>query len=79
MEILSLLLDGPRGPTRLSQALGLNFNKFLEFADFLESKHFLRRDNQEGHELYFVTPKGMEVYRKWDEFYREFGPETDVR
>jgi len=30
MEILDLLLDGPKGPSRLSQAMGLNFYKFLE-------------------------------------------------
>lgn len=75
MEILALLLDGPKGPSRLSQALGLNFNKFLEFATFLESKRFVRKEMEEGHEVYYVTPDGAEVYHEWDVFWKKFGPE----
>ena len=75
MEILALLLDGPKGPSRLSQALGLNFNKFLEFATFLESKRFVRKEVQEGHEMYYVTLEGVEVYQVWDAFYKKFRPE----
>jgi len=79
MEILALLLDGPKGPSRLSQALGLNFNKFLEFSAYLESKRVIRKEVQEGHDLYFVTPEGVAVYRGWDAFYKKFGPDTDLR
>jgi len=73
MEILALLLDGPKGPSRLSQALNLNFNKFLEFATSLESRGFVRKETQEGHELYFVTLEGVELFRQWDAFYKKFG------
>ena len=79
MEILGLLLEGPKGPSRLSQALNLNFNKFLDFAVFLESRHFIRRETQEGHDLYFVTPEGVEVYRIWTDFWTKFGKDTDLR
>ncbi len=65
MEILDLLLDGPKGPSRLSQAIGLNFNKFLEFASFLKSKQLVRSEEQEGHELYFITPQGQELNQDW--------------
>jgi predicted transcriptional regulator len=79
MTILALLLDEPKGPTRLTQALGLNFNKFLEFASYLESKGFIRKETQDGYEVYFVTPEGVEVYRYWDAFRRKFGMDTNLR
>ena len=79
MEILALLLDEPKGPSRLSQALNLNFNKFLEFATYLESKKFIRKELQEEHEIYLVTAEGVDVYRKWDAFRRQFGLDTDLR
>lgn len=65
MEILDLLLDGPRGPSRLSQAMGLNFNKFLEFASFLETKQLIRIEEQDGHELYFITQQGSDLNHDW--------------
>ena len=79
MQLLALLLDGPRGPTRIAQALGLNFNQFLEFAAFQESKGFIRKEVEEDHELYFVTEKGRDVYVKWSEFYKLFGEDTYLR
>ena len=79
MQILAYLLDGPQGPSRISQALNLNFNKFLEFATYLESKRVIRREVQDGHDLYFVTPEGVEVYHGWETFYKKFGPDTDLR
>ncbi len=79
MTILALLLDEPKGPSRLSQALGLNYYKFVEFANYLESKHFIRKELQDGHEIYFVSAEGVEVYRYWDAFRQKFGMETDLR
>jgi predicted transcriptional regulator len=74
MEILDLLLDGPKGPTRLSQAMGLNHNKFLEFADFLKTKQLIRIEAQEGHELYFITPQGAEINRDWKKVWNRLAP-----
>jgi predicted transcriptional regulator len=74
MEILDLLLDGPRGPTRLSQAMGLNFNKFLEFATFLKARELIRSVDQEGHELYFITQKGPELNNDWKRVWNRLAP-----
>jgi predicted transcriptional regulator len=74
MEILDLLLDGPRGPTRLSQAMGLNFNKFLEFATFLKARELIRSEDQEGHELYFITQKGFELNNDWKKVWNTLAP-----
>ena len=76
MEILKLLLDGPRGPTRLAQAMGLNFPKFMEFAAFLESKSLIRRGEQEGHEVYYITPEGAEVRRNWEKVWTKIGSDV---
>jgi predicted transcriptional regulator len=79
MEILGLLLQGPKGPTRLAQAISLNFNKFLEFASFLEERRFIRKETRDERELYFITPEGVEVYRIWTDFWTKFGKDTDLR
>jgi predicted transcriptional regulator len=73
MEILDLLLDGPKGPSRLSQAMGLNFNKFLEFASFLKSRQLIRSELQEGHEMYFITPEGNELNQDWKKVWNKLG------
>ncbi|MGD0636754.1 MAG: winged helix-turn-helix domain-containing protein [Nitrososphaerales archaeon] len=76
MEILMLLLNGPRGPTRLSQAMGLNFPKFMEFAAFLESKGLIRRGTLEDHDVYYITPEGVEVRRDWEKVWGKIGPDV---
>jgi len=74
MEILDLLLDGPKGPSRLSQAMGLNFNKFLEFASFLKTKELIRSQEQDGHELYFITLQGAELNQDWKRVWNKLAP-----
>ena len=74
MEILDLLLDGPKGPSRLSQAMGLNFYKFLEFASFLKTKNLIRSEEQEGHELYFITQQGSELNNDWKKVWNKLAP-----
>jgi predicted transcriptional regulator len=74
MEILDLLLDGPRGPSRLAQAMGLNFNKFLEFATFLKAKELIRSEVQDGHELYFITQQGSELNQDWKKVWNRLAP-----
>jgi predicted transcriptional regulator len=74
MEILDLLLDGPKGPTRLGQAMGLNFNKLLEFASFLDTKGLIRREEQDGHELYFITQQGVQLNQDWKRVWNKLAP-----
>jgi len=74
MEILDLLLDGPKGPSRLAQAMGLNFYKFVEFAEFLKTKELIRLETQEGHEVYFITPQGAEINADWKKVWNRLAP-----
>jgi predicted transcriptional regulator len=75
MEILMLLLDGPKGPTRLAQAMGLNFGKLMEFATFLESKNLIRLEKSGDHDLYHITSEGADVRRNWEKVWGLLGPD----
>ena len=77
MELLRLLLDGPRGPTRLAQGMGLNFGKFMEFAGFLESKNLIRRGKEEDHEVFYITNEGVDVRRNWEKVWGKIGPDEN--
>lgn len=76
MEILGILLEGPRGPTKLAQGMGLNFGKLMEFAAFLESKKLIRRGTYEDQEVYYITTEGAEVRRDWEKVWGRIGPDS---
>jgi predicted transcriptional regulator len=42
MEILSILREGQRGPTRLAQAVGLSFDAFVECQKDIEWRRFVK-------------------------------------
>ena len=73
MQLLRLLLGGPRGPSSLQQALGLNYPKFMEFADYLESRQLIRTEQQGDREIYHITAAGAELHRSWREVEERLG------
>lgn len=75
MEILGILLEGPKGPTRLSQSLGVNFARLSGFTELLESKGLIRRGVQDEQEVYFITTEGVEVRRDWEKVWRRLSPD----
>ena len=76
MEILSILRDGPRGPTRLAQATGLSFDKFMEFATLLDSRRFIAKSTSESHDIYFVTPEGNQLLLDWERLWTKISPNS---
>ena len=71
MEILELIIREPRGPTRLAQAANLNYQRCEEIlSDFL-AKQMVLKTVGEGHETYSATPKGVELFMRWERFYEE--------
>ncbi|MGA2664706.1 MAG: winged helix-turn-helix domain-containing protein [Nitrososphaerales archaeon] len=77
MEILRLLLDAPNGPSRLSQATGLNFPKFMEFAAYLESKRLIRRETDgDHHDVFYITTEGAALRRDWEKVWGVLGPDV---
>ena len=75
MEILGLLLEGPKGPTRLSQGIGINFARLTEFTGYLESKGLVRKATLDGQEVYVITTDGAQVRRDWEKVWSRLGPD----
>ena len=73
MEMLGLLLEGPRGPTRLAQSLGLSYDRFVRFADLLETKRFVLKESEGSHVVYKITPDGLQLHQDWRKVRDRFG------
>jgi len=65
MDIVADLLDGPKLPTRISQACNLNHDSFLKWAKILESNRLITKVTLEGREAYSLTPAGQQAYREY--------------
>ena len=76
MEILSILREGPKGPTRLAQAVGLSFDAFVEYAKDIESRRFMTKSLIEGHELYTISPQGNELLLDWQRVWERISPNS---
>ncbi len=60
---------GQRRKTELQMAVGLNFNVYTKYLDWLESKNLIHVTEQDERSKYVaLTPKGIETYKtlvKW--------------
>ena len=65
MELLGLLREGPRGPTRLAQALGLSYDRFARLASILEERKFIVNEAAESYTQYRITPEGVQLHQDW--------------
>lgn len=71
MELLELMIRGPRGPTRLAQAANLNYQRCEEILSSLIARQLILKTIGEGRETYSATPKGIELFMRWERFYEE--------
>jgi len=71
MNLLQILIQEPRGPTRLAQAANLNYRKCEEFLGILLSGGLAGRDVREGHEIFSATLKGKGTYMRWEDIFRD--------
>ena len=76
MEILSVLRDGPKGPTRLAQSVGLSFDGFVEYARDIESRRFITKSTVEGHEVYVLSPEGKQLLLDWQRVWERLSPDS---
>ncbi len=76
MEILSILREGPRGPTRLAQVVGLSFDAFAEYAKEVESRRFVVKSFVEGHELYTISQEGNQLLLDWRKVWEKISPDS---
>ena len=59
---------GSRRKTELQMAVGLNFNVYTKYLDWLENKGLIHTVEEERSKRVFLTPKGMDTYKtlvKW--------------
>jgi predicted transcriptional regulator len=76
MEILSILREGPRGPTRLAQAVGLSFDAFVEYAKEIESRRFMTKSIVDGHEMYSISQEGNQLLFDWQKVWDKISPNS---
>jgi predicted transcriptional regulator len=76
MEILSILREGPRGPTRLAQSLGVSFDAFIEYVKEVETKGFVTKSVIEGREVYVISPNGKQLLLDWQKVWEKISPDS---
>ena len=70
MEILASLFSSPKGPTRLAQAVNVNYGRIENFILPLLERGLIRKEEADGQEVFIVTDEGYGVYRDWLEIWR---------
>jgi predicted transcriptional regulator len=76
MEILSILREGQKGPTRLAQAVGVSFDVFVGYAKELEARTFVTKSVVDGHELYTISPEGLQLLLDWHRVWDKISPDS---
>jgi predicted transcriptional regulator len=60
-EILTVLAEGPTGPTKLSRAVNLPYDRLPQYLDTLLSGGMIRKETRDGHEEYSMTAVGFQL------------------
>ncbi|MDG6956799.1 MAG: hypothetical protein JRN11_08340 [Nitrososphaerota archaeon] len=61
MEILTILTEGPQGPTKLSRRANISYDRLPAYTEGLLQKGAIRKDSREGHDEYALTAEGAEA------------------
>jgi len=61
----------PMKKTNLQMRTGLNYARFSEYFEWLSSHGFLQRKDEEGAELYSLSPQGIDAYHRLVAWIRE--------
>lgn len=69
MEILNILSQGEKGPTRLAQASNLNYAVMMRYVAPLEANGLLVKSVKDDHETYSLTPEGFRFRTEWKRFW----------
>jgi predicted transcriptional regulator len=74
MEMLALLKEEPRVPTRLAQASNVPYDRLVSYLRVLESKGLVSKEMKEGHEIYETTEDGRQLYAEWQKVWEKLQP-----
>jgi len=77
LYVLARFLDllyvngGPVTKTNLQMRGVLNYPRFMEYFEWLTSHGFLQKKEEEGAELYSLSPQGLDSYHRLVAWIRE--------
>lgn len=57
--------------TNLQMKVGLNYPRFIEYLDWLVSHGFVQRKEEEGSELYSLSPQGVDAQHRLVDWIRD--------
>jgi predicted transcriptional regulator len=61
----------PMKKTNLQMRTGLNYARFTEYFDWLISHGFLQKQEEDGTEVYSLSPQGLDAYHRLVAWIRE--------
>ena len=61
----------PMKKTNLQMRTGLNYARFSEYFEWMTSHGFLLRRDEDGSELYSLSPQGLDAYHRLVAWIRE--------
>jgi predicted transcriptional regulator len=64
--LLRAMASGPQNPTRLARVSNVPYDRLPEYLGLLKARDLVKVEQSEGHEMYSVTPQGMEVLHHLD-------------
>ena len=65
-ELLRAMASGPQMPSRLARVANVPYTRLGEYLGYLASGGLVKVDPAEGHEVYSLTPRGMETLAHLD-------------
>lgn len=71
MQLLEVLMQEPRGPTRLAQAANVNYDRLDGYMQILFSNQLAVAESKDGHEVLSATMKGKELYFRWARIFED--------
>lgn len=65
-ELLRALAPGPLLPSRLARVANLPYDRLGDYLGFLTAGGLVKSEPAEGHEMYSITPRGMDALNRLD-------------
>lgn len=77
LYVLARFLDvlyesgSPMKKTNLQMRVGLNYPRFMEYFEWLRAHGFIQGKEDEGSEVYSLSPQGLDAYHRLVAWIRE--------
>lgn len=74
MDVLGRLIGCPSGPTKLSRICNLAYDRCVEILAELEARGLVKKESEEGRDVYSVTPDGYKITEDWRKIWERVYP-----